>query len=189
MIISHRYKYAYIKTLKTGGTSLEQYLHNNYVEKGDLYTENALAGKPKGTLNRKAKHYFDVRYNYYSFAVVRNPWDKVVSQYHHIPYLGEHHEKTFDDWIKTANLVKDWYRYADNLKPRVSKIVFYEFLEEGLNEVFDTLELDFNYEEYSSIKLRKFSGNKNYRDFYTEETKNIVSRAYRKEIKHFGYKF
>ena len=103
MPLSHKYKCLFIHIPRTGGTSFRQML-NIDEEVGNLEYLNTMGlmpvqnnqshlpshTKPRvlhkehlclkhmAQLNLISKEVFD---NYYKFAFVRNPWDKVVSEY------------------------------------------------------------------------------------------------------------
>ena len=100
MIISHRHKFIYLKARKVAGTSVEVALAQHCGE-GDIVTpvgafnpnwdeeEYAHPGKKSRGYSRHlplipvrrrlGRKLWDA---YFKFAVTRNPWDLVVSQYH-----------------------------------------------------------------------------------------------------------
>ena len=100
MIISHSHKYIFIKSLKTAGTSIEAalshecsgqdvvtrlgnyrfnrdesggWIHNAMNDEGFEQHEKAAAIKEKVPPA--------VWSDYYKFSVVRNPWDRIVSDF------------------------------------------------------------------------------------------------------------
>ena len=77
MIISHKHKFVFLQTTKTGSSSIYVTLKEKYK------TVN-----PENHLNAvQAKRFFDEKkYNwdeYFKFAFVRNPWDRYVSAYYY----------------------------------------------------------------------------------------------------------
>ncbi len=100
MISSHRHKFVYLKARKVAGTSVEVALARHCGE-GDIVTpigsfnpkwdeeEYAHPGRMRRGYRRHSP-LISVRRRvgqtlwdtYFKFAVVRNPWDLVVSQYH-----------------------------------------------------------------------------------------------------------
>ena len=73
MVISHKYKYLFIATPRTGSTAIQTELIKNY--EGE-------------TIYRKHSHYFEFLSNatikekdYFVFASIRNPLDDIVSIY------------------------------------------------------------------------------------------------------------
>ena len=105
MIISHKYKFIFIKTRKTAGTSIEVFLSGvcgendvvgplgpaeeshrprNYKNLRGLnvHTEHAAAGRIKSCISKSVWN------NYFKFCVERNPWDKAISYYYSRKYYA-----------------------------------------------------------------------------------------------------
>jgi len=100
MIISHRHKFIYLKARKVAGTSVEVALAQHCGE-GDIVTPIG-AFNPKwdedrydhpgtrwrgydrhsGLIPVRRRIGRELWHDYFKFAVIRNPWDLVVSQYH-----------------------------------------------------------------------------------------------------------
>ena len=66
MIVNNQHKFIFVHVYRTGGTSIDKAFGGNNHKGG---THTALETVP----NWK---------DYFSFAFVRNPWDRVVSAYH-----------------------------------------------------------------------------------------------------------
>ena len=96
MIISPKYKFVFIAPEKTGTTSihdaLEQIEDNNLIVGklvGDDNTNSNCKGGVDATEPHKYKHsdckrsgnFLNSYSDYFKFAFVRNPWDRVVSWY------------------------------------------------------------------------------------------------------------
>ncbi|MCK5401123.1 MAG: sulfotransferase family 2 domain-containing protein [Flavobacteriaceae bacterium] len=138
----------------------------------------------------------------YKFTVIRNPWDKVVSQYkHNIKMNVTNMAKKkieFKDWVACTYgepKNKFYYNRAQMFFPQIEwlknyeekididKIIRFENLNEGVNEVFKTLEIDTGLPHLNSTYKA------NYRGFYNEETKQIITDWFHEDIKEFGYTF
>ncbi len=138
----------------------------------------------------------------YKFTVIRNPWDKVFSQYkHHFNMKDKETVKKkidFKDWVACTYgepKNKIYYKRPQMFLPNVEwlknyegkidvdKIIRYENLNEGINGVFKTLEIDHELPHLNSTYKT------NYRDFYDDETKQIISDWFHEDIKEFGYTF
>jgi len=111
MLVSHRYKFIYTKTVKTASTSIESYFERFCMHEGewvqgsyrDEYVSDAgIVGyrgtdRPEGTKwfsHMKAKDIRaqlgeDVWNSYYKFCSIRNPYDKCISAFSH---LGKKHQ-------------------------------------------------------------------------------------------------
>ena len=83
MIISHKYKFVFIKTRKTGGSTIEKILRpllgKDDVCTGSKRDNTPPLNLPSGVSGHKAK---PIPKGYWSFSIERNPWDKVVSSYY-----------------------------------------------------------------------------------------------------------
>jgi hypothetical protein len=69
MPISHKDKLVFIHIPKNGGTSITEYFN--------------MADKGHHNINYYNKKYKNIIGDYQSFAVIRNPWDRVVSNYNY----------------------------------------------------------------------------------------------------------
>lgn len=138
----------------------------------------------------------------FKFTVVRNPWDKVVSQYkHNIKVNSSDMAKkkiAFKDWVAcTYGEPKDpfyygrpqmFYPQVEWLKDYdgnidVDKIIRFENLDKGINEVFKTLSID------TKIPHLNETNKINYRDYYDEQSKQIISDWFHEDIKELAYIF
>lgn len=197
MIISHRHKFIFIKTKKTAGSSIEHYLYN-YLGDTDILIGSELDDTPSINAVTKSRHkgwrwisqhYTSEWQNYFKFAVVRNPWDVLVSAFFYLQRWNRINNEitNFDQFIKLENIatLNDWDNYSDNEGPVVDKILFYERLHEDLK----TIPIPYNGEILTTFKKSDTRLNKNYREFYTAETKEKVYNIFRKTIDYFDYKF
>ncbi len=129
----------------------------------------------------------DIWNNYYKFTIERNPWDKTISHYFWLKRKEEF--SSIRDYIKKSFLPVDYDKYTNlNGELLVDRVVRYESLNDDLGEIFS--ELGIPYEGSLGIFAKSsFRKKRDYSDYYDKETKNLVARAFRKEIKLFGYKF
>src|SRR6476620_9128581 len=93
VIISHKYRFIFVKTLKTAGTSIEVFL-SQHCGPDDVLTPILPHVEPHRPRNHEG--FFnhmpaaairdrvgpDVWRGYFKFCVERNPWDKTLSYYH-----------------------------------------------------------------------------------------------------------
>jgi chondroitin 4-sulfotransferase 11 len=138
----------------------------------------------------------------YKFAVVRNPWDKVVSQYKHsIKVNSSNMAKkniSFKDWVAcTFGEPKDEFYYArpQMFLPQVEwlknyegnvdmdKIIRFENLNEGINEVFEVLSID------NKLPHLNWTPKATYSDYYDYKSRQIESDWFHEDIKMFSYTF
>jgi len=103
MLVSHRKRFIYTKTVKTGGTSVEAYFEPYCMPEGewsfaherDEYISEAGIVGCRG-VNKQGKTWFNhmparrikrqlgepIWHDYFKFCVIRNPFDKLVSAFH-----------------------------------------------------------------------------------------------------------
>ena len=138
--------------------------------------------------------------NPYSFAVVRNPWDRAVSAYQ---YLFETQKETlfqnyidkgkpsFEQFIKSLKNVKVdqvWFNGATPqslwVEPGVNKIIKFENLQEDFGEIQNLLQ-DFRKLPHLNASNR----DSEYRKYFSEETRDIVGNIFLQDITNFDYSF
>lgn len=205
MLISHDYKFIFIKTKKTAGSSLETYLKpyckNGFI--GERLKEEHLTAQEVKKMVGEEKWE-----SYLKIVPIRNPWDQTVSLYfwrkrerpfYYYLYrwfiqlrfrrLIEHH-LTFAEWVH-----KKWSWVNENrdimyIDGQLDDYQFIRFenLAEDLKKVCARLEIPFDPNGLPHEKAGHRPKTA-YRAHYNEETKKIVSQAYDLEIEEFGYKF
>ncbi len=233
MPVSHKHKILFIHIPKTGGGTVEKSLgifgeDNNGSLKSNY---NILYGKEKNNFlqhltlieinNLKIKEIN----NYKKISFVRNPYDKIVSEYHwRIQVYGKKNinfkKYLFEEVIPRKNgenkFIKNFYK-NESLIPLMDRHYLdqYKFLinEKGNFESdfigkFENLEKDFfkifNFQinkdqihksraNYLYYLYKKFMPNflkkKAYRKFYDNETKDLISKEYSKDLEYFNYNY
>jgi chondroitin 4-sulfotransferase 11 len=129
MVWNHEKRIVFIHIPKTGGTTIEYHLdllkpkngyglnQNNHACQHFLYYEYYNILGPK-------------KYNkYFKFSIVRNPIDRIVSEYYWTPLdLGHKNGKTFEEFLKNVELIiknKSFYitEYHDHFIPQSNFIL------------------------------------------------------------------
>jgi Sulfotransferase family len=138
----------------------------------------------------------------YKFSIVRNPWDKVVSQYKYRERTNQtgmgKRKIGFNDWVqKTLGENKDRFYYDEPkmFLPQVEWLKNYSG-EIELNEIFRFENLNATIGKLSEVlgfkvvlpHLNKTPGTP-YKEFYNEKTVEIVADWYKEDLDFFGYKF
>jgi hypothetical protein len=139
----------------------------------------------------------------YSFTVVRNPWDRMVSAYHYLKNISlpegsswlklnsidEENFPTFDSWIKNlknyANPSAYWFRPETQQSEWIDTPVDVVLRYENLQKDFKQIQHQFNC--YLPLPHIYASGRTNCRDYFTSETKQIVSRLSELDIETWKY--
>jgi hypothetical protein len=190
-VIVKDYNSVFVHVPKTGGSSIQKWLLDN--------TNSCVAKSSKHhTLNTLEEKYG--KFNF-SFAVVRNPWDWCVSWYYftrdralrriskpknkgkfsleYNQQVLEDFEKGFEYFIENTNLKGQHQTTID---------VSYIMKLENINTDIQLLKDKFNIKQELPY-LNTSSRNKDYREYYNDNTKQIVENKFEKDIKLFGYKF
>jgi len=202
MIISHKHKFIFIRVPKTASTSIQLAL-GKICGPGDIvsaFREPNIApdhhprndeGYVPHTAARKIKRKItpEIWNRYFKFAFERNPFDKMVSQYH--MKISKGYDKSFKEFcLECAGGVRS-FRKGIELYSKGGKIVVdfigkYENLNEDFNFVCEKLNLPKLELTRERARPRK---EKDYRKYYDDETRKIVEERFSREIKLFNYKF
>ncbi len=131
----------------------------------------------------------DVWTDYFKFAVERNPWDRQVSHYH-----WELRKKkampSFETFLNTPSLnplMNNWQIYTIEDRVAVDRILRFDRLEEEIGQVAE--ELGFAPLPQLTRAKAGTRQERDYRDYYTDETRELVGRWYAREIEAFGFTF
>ena len=138
----------------------------------------------------------------FTFTVVRNPWDRVVSIYHYRRKVGSiPRSLCFRDYVlalRDASVQVRLFRYhgyrygaADYVlggdgEMLVDYVVRYEQRTEGLQYVAARL----HFPELGALAIQGASpGRRHYSAYYDAETRAIVASLYKRDADLFGYRF
>ena len=136
---------------------------------------------------------------FYKFAVIRNPFDLIVSDYHwnNDPANPRKNGYTFDQIIREIQEQKfDTFRLFNlnricslsHKKVLVDKVIKFENLNKELLEVFNYLGIPFNGK--LEIFKKKSINRKHYREYYqSNHHRKVVLKHFYKELDKFGYYF
>jgi hypothetical protein len=186
-MLRYRIPYAFVHINKTGGSSIEMALgipfaHMTAIELRDLLGASRW--------NRR-----------YSFAFVRNPWDKVVSHYHYrvktnqtglgrdpVPFeewviraYGEHDPALYDQ----PKMFQPQHLWLDDEQGRqiVDFVGRFERLHEDFAEVCRMVSMQ------ASLPHLKKSKHRDFRELYSPETRDVIGDVFSGDIDRFGYGF
>lgn len=149
---------------------------------------------------------FLIKGKIYTFAVVRNTWERVFSAY---TYLNKgkgnteddqdatkyvKHYKNFEDFILNglAKASKEQLHFLPQTRwiynrygfSVVHRLIRFENLENDIKKTMETIGIP-----YKRLPVYNKSNNKNYKDFYTQEMIDKVAEIYQDEIKKLKYTF
>ena len=140
----------------------------------------------------------DVWDEFFKFCVVRNPYDKLTSMY----FFQMHQAKKDDlkdqdfsrlrsdflDWLRRRRFTVDQDKYLIDGSVCVDYFIRYECLLDGLKEVCRKLGIKRDPAKLGRFKSRSRLNDKHFSEFYDDEGKRIVAKAYAFELALFGYR-
>lgn len=180
--------YLFIHINKTGGRSIESAL-------GCIYEHK--------TARRKRREMgASVWEEKFTFAFVRNPWDRVVSQYAYRHRTGEAAGETptdvsFGSWVRRVYGGKDPESRPDDVLflPQsdwvtdergglmIDFVGRFERFEEDFQHVCNQIGVT------ASLPHKNKSSRDPYPEYYTQETADIVANYFAEDIRRFDYSF
>lgn len=201
MIISHKHKFIFIKTVKTAGTSIEIFLSPQC---GDTDVVTPIYPPMDPHQARNFDGFFNhmpaslvqekvpavVWDNYYKFCVERNPWDKVISQYCMLNHRSGG-KLPIHQYMAGPDLPINFPRYMDPSGSRiiVDRVLKYENLMDELDDVFRMLGIPFEGTLNVNAKSEYRTDQRPYQEVFTEEQARYIERIFSKEIDLHGYGF
>ncbi len=217
MLVSHRKKFIYTKTVKTAGTSVECYFEKYCMPEGDWafmhnrtehVSHTGIIGQ-RGKNARQNEWYnhmkaIDIKNkigdkiwnDYFKFCVIRNPFDRLVSLYFHRnaadKTTGATEESTvqhFRNWFEGTLSAHNRKAYTINGKLCLDYFIRFEDLATGIEFVCERLGLPFDAEKIPQLKTAKRDKSVPISDLFTPDMRSVVEKAYEAEIREFGYGF
>ena len=144
--------------------------------------------------------------DYFSFSIVRNPWDRCLSAYEFLRLGGDCLKdrrfyknflsdfKSFENFVKNGlskRKIINWihfipqtnFIYSENDKCMVDYILRFENIEN------DYIPIKKKLEGSSLLKYKVNRTNDNYQKYYDEEMQNIIYKVYNRDIRLLKYEF
>jgi len=201
--ISHKYRCLFIHIPKAGGTSVET---SSLFDDQRNLTREYVGGHLKA--KEYKQKYPEEFQNYFKFSFTRNPFDRLVSAFHHLSstkFTNDYHklvyekivsryEGNFDyfcrDFVKTDNIYEIVHLHPqkdfildnndNNLLDFVGKL---EMLNSDLNYVRSRIRWS------GHVDYRLKSKHKHYSSYFSAITRNIVEEVYAIDLQRFKYSF
>jgi hypothetical protein len=146
------------------------------------------------------KHRMDIgirQFNsYFKFGFVRNPWDRTVSLYERREGLRMRDKMTFEEFV-------NWIKYSSStcIHPVPHRNQLDWFIDPHGNVIIDFIGKFENLHEDWTFVCKKTGiekqlphenmnpRKKNYTEYYTAATRNIIAEKFKVDIEYFGYEF
>lgn len=208
-IISGKYKLGFTHIPKTSGTSLRTWFHNIVKQRGDAeFTEVGYHSTlPELQLPK----------DYHSVAIIRNPWDRMVSFYEFTKYCEERNfhksggailkgqptkNMDFNDWVKYAH--QYYYTYVIKTGESNQRHPFWFtpitpqtiWLPQDPTILIRFEKLGEGYRQLHDImdcdeRIPHIYNTKHgpYQDYYNDESRQLVAKYFALDIDRWGYTF
>ena len=215
-MIFHRQKGIFVHIPRTGGTSIEDMLwpdkktrteadlwmgfvdpYHNRFQTGGL--QHLLAGQIRAAVGPETFA------RYFKFALVRNPWDKAVSQYFYMKkrrdlmdYVGMGEGDDLKRYLALITSKKhvqweDQYKFIYNSDGQllVDFVGRFENYSADVTRILNKLKVRMR---LLGIPLRKLlhvnkTSRRHYSEYYDDESRDFISNLYQKDIELFEYRF
>ncbi len=216
MPISYQHKIIFVHIPKTAGTSIYSLLS---IPKDTKHFYSATKSIP--CLQHMTPTQLQKRIppaiwkSFYKFTVVRNPFDRVVSDFR---YLRDIYKKNphgvalpkkmglylrdFPSFVQLVKTVVEGNHYSinvyfDHFRPQVhyfSNITYDQVCRfENLYDDIKTLQKNLHWDTMKPLAWKyqtsPIHGPENYRSYYSPRTKKIIERLYSGDLKRFSYSF
>ena len=187
-IVSKKHKFVFIHIPKTAGTSImHNFDHLGKRRKKIMFKK----------LNKK-------ECNYFKFAFIRNPWDRMVSNYFYA--IKSPKKKKMENLYKEFNSCEDFLngfdKKIDEYKPlslfsqcywlededgniKMDYIGKFENLPKDLKFICDKIKITPN----TYLRHWNKSNHKHYSYYYNDETVNKIAKIYKRDIELGNYKY
>jgi hypothetical protein len=219
MLVSHTHRFIYTKTKKTAGTSVESYFEpfcmrpGEWVESHDreVYISEAGIIGFRGAKRPKDCQWWNhmpasqIRQllgeplwnEYFKFCVVRNPFDRLVSEYffersRDPKWSGAESAadpKAFEAWLRKTPPQPDRDAYMIDGRMVMNYTIRYESLHQDLEEVCQKLHVEWIPERLPTFKSGIRPRDSSASCMYTQRSRDIVQTVYALELESFGYGF
>lgn len=197
---SHQHRCIFIHIPKNAGTSIKRVLD--------------MPGGGHYPWRHYATDFPQLWREYTSFAVVRNPWDRMVSAYHHARMKKSHWQneltglhgdyellvdKSFEECVTILCRQRErlrhysWVNQAhfvlgpepSDKTVMVDAVLRFETIAEDFNELCRKLRIDCE----PLPALNDSPRSRDYRSYYNDETRHMIEQVYQVDIDAFGYSF
>jgi hypothetical protein len=206
MLISQSRRFLFIHIYKTAGTSISHALSPYALVKLEKLANRISTSLGQKKLFNSSPYPIHITASqlidklglvdfdsYFSFAIVRNPWDWQVSLYNYMLKNTAHHQHALVSSLGGFTAYIHWRSengfalQRDFIYNNNELLVDYVGRFESLNNDFQ--EITSRIGVQASLPKLNVSNSTPYHQFYTEETRDLVAKMFEPDIIQFGYKY
>jgi len=213
MLVSHRESFIYTKTAKTASTSVESYFEPYCMPPGTWqFVEHEREEQvcDEGIIGYRGDHTTGKRWfnhmscgairaqlgealwdRYFKFAVIRNPFDKLLSGYFFQQRpTGSSKElvEGFRDWVRGGGSIVDRHTYTLEGEVCMDYFIRFERLEEGVEAVCRRLGVPYDAGRLPRLKAGFRERSIPLQEFYDRDTCDRAADIYAFELDYFHYR-
>ncbi len=206
-LISTRYSAIFIHVPKVAGTSVKKCLRKSDFRKIGINHNIPASRKHRNEYFLKGatprlKEGFDLKKiqdhtwtEFFKFAFVRNPWDRMVSSW---SYLKRKTGRTleFNEFVHQypyKNIFWDWHtqpQYIHLVNENTNELMVdyvgkFENLQSDLNYIGNNLGINADL----TLPTVNKSNHRTYKEYYDSELIDVVGEIFKEDIRRFGYEF
>lgn len=205
-MISHIHRCIFVHIPKCGGTSIEDVIWPEPRNASDLWMGFVSKYKNKyqtgGLQHLLAKQIREevgekVFNEYFKFTIVRNPWDKAISQFFYMrqrpdlrDYIGMKEEDPFKEYLQLTakKLHVQWEKQHkffqdDNGKMIVDYVGRLERMEQDAANIFERIGIKAQIPHVNATRHHHYS------EYYDDESREMVGEMYKEDIEILQYSF
>ncbi|MCA9054650.1 MAG: sulfotransferase family 2 domain-containing protein [Planctomycetaceae bacterium] len=218
MLVSHRRRFIFLKTSKTGGTSVESYFERECLPAGEWECSHfrdetvSAAGiigyrgwnmpadccwwnhMPAAEVRVKLGE--EVWSTYFKFTVVRNPFDKTVSAFYFdspiepgTRFDSQREQRRFERWLESSPPWTDRDKYLIDGQLCVNHLIRYESLQADLADVCRRLQIPWEPNRLPRFKAGMRPPEATVTSLFSPRSRQMVEETYAWEFENFGYSF
>ena len=213
LIVSNRYKYIFFHLPKNAGVSVSRMLidQEKFLQLRRIFSffsRKLFKTKDNFYFSKKNKKLIffsshlpcyqfqeiiddEIFNDYLKFAVIRNPWDRMVSRYFYSKKVNKKFKDfNFEEFVnfdlkKNMHIINQ-YKYCSDKKNNfcLNAVVKFENLNNDLNKISTKL-----FDKQDMLKHYNQSEHKQYREYYSQKLKDKIYTYCKKDIDFFEYEF
>lgn len=186
MIISKTYGVVYVAIPKTASQSLSSLLEQRLKEPGEGTLEEEVLHDWHASLDEAKEVSALPLENYWSFAFVRNPFDRFVSYCAgHVPGFDLDPGNVLRQTVHEAQRGENrWLLPQIHFLNGVRRIYRFEHLNEAIDDLARRLEVDL-----SNVPRLNVSERESYAGYYDDDLKQAVADLYATDLLNLDYRF